>query len=440
MGAAEALQARFRALGDAPALIWRGETTSFAALADDIDAWGARVRGGEVVALVADYTPTAIALFLALLEAGAVVALIGPDFAKERATLFETAEVHTVHTVDGTEVTTETVGHAPRQPLLQELTSAGRAGVVLFSSGSAGRPKAVVHDGARLLAKYATPRRAARTIPFMLFDHIGGLNTLLHTLSSGGTAVIPTDRRPETIARLVAEHRVEVLPTSPTFVNLLLLKDLADYDLSSLHTLAYGAERMPPATLARLKAALPNVRLVQSYGMSEVGILKTESESSESLWVKLGGDGYRTRVRDGLLEIRADTAMLGYLHEASPFTEDGWLRTGDRVEVKGDYVKILGRASDLIIVGGEKVYPAEVEDHLVALDGVIEARVHGEANAITGQAVAATVRLDTGETRGAFRRRMRAALEGRLPAFKIPQRVTVTDAPMHGARFKRSPA
>lgn len=238
----------------------------------------------------------------------------------------------------------------------------------------------------------------------------------------------------------MAEHRVEVLPTSPTFVNLLLLKDLADYDLSSLHTLAYGAERMPPATLARLKAALPNVRLVQSYGMSEVGILKTESESSESLWVKLGGDGYRTRVRDGLLEIRADTAMLGYLHEASPFTEDGWLRTGDRVEVKGDDVKILGRASDLIIVGGEKVYPAEVEDHLVALHGVIEARVHGEANAITGQAVAATVRLDTGETRGAFRRRMRAALEGRLPAFKIPQRVTVTDAPMHGARFKRSPA
>lgn len=438
MTATAGLQARFRALGDAPALIWRDETTTFAELAEAVDSWANRVEPG-VVALVADYSPTAIALFLGLLAKGAVVALIGPDFAKEQSTLLDLAEIERVYRVEGREVALEAAAGEVRHPLLRELRGEGRAGIVLFSSGSSGRPKAVVHDAARLLAKYDTPRRAARTLPFMLFDHIGGLNTLLHTLSSGGAAVLPEDRRPETIAGLVERHRVEVLPTSPTFVNLLLLADVSRFDMSSLHTLAYGAERMPPPTLARLKAALPNVRLVQSYGMSEVGILKTSSESAGSLWVKLGGDGYRTRVKDGLLEIRAATAMLGYLNEESPFTEDGWVKTGDRVEVKGEYFRILGRASDLIIVGGEKVYPAEVEDHLLGLDGVVEAKVRGDANAITGQMVCATVRLSTGEARAAFRKRMRAALQGRLPDFKIPQRVTVTDAPMHGARFKRAP-
>jgi acyl-CoA synthetase (AMP-forming)/AMP-acid ligase II len=152
----------------------------------------------------------------------------------------------------------------------------------------------------------------------------------------------------------------------------------------------------------------------------------------------LGGDGFSTRVRDGLLEIKADSAMLGYLDEASPFTADGWLRTGDRVEVRGDYFRILGRASDLIVVGGEKVYPAEVEDHLLALPGVVEAVVFGEPNALTGQAVVARVRLSPPESRRAFRDRMRPALAGRIAEFKVPVRVEVSDAPLHAAQLERA--
>jgi long-chain acyl-CoA synthetase len=64
---------------------------------------------------------------------------------------------------------------------------------------------------------------------------------------------------------------------------------------------------------------------------------------------------------DGLLEIKAKSAMRGYLNAESPFTPDGWFKTGDAVEVDGEYIKILGRKSELINVGGEKVYPAEVE-------------------------------------------------------------------------------
>lgn len=194
---------------------------------------------------------------------------------------------------------------------------------------------------------------------------------------------------------------------------------------------------MPSSTLERLAAAFPQVELIQNYGLSEVGIMATKSEANDSLWVRLGGDGFQTRVRDGLLEIKAETAMLGYLNEASPFTEDGWLKTGDRVEQKGDFVRVLGRSSDLIIIGGEKVYPAEIEDLIAAMDGVLEVVVSAEQNALTGSIVKVDVRLATEETRAEFRARMTEFLAPKLVAFKIPQKIAITKEPLHNARFKK---
>ena len=248
------------------------------------------------------------------------------------------------------------------------------------------------------------------------------------------------DRVPETICRLIEAHGVQVLPTTPTFLNLLLLSDYRSRDLSSLEIIGYGAERMPASLLARLSVAFPGVRLLQNYGMSEVGIMQTKSESSGSLWVKLGGEGYETRVRDGLLEIRAQTAMVGYLNEDSPFTEDGWLKTGDRVEVKGDYVRVLGRESDIIVIGGEKVYPAEVEDLIALMPGVLEVAVGAQDHAIVGQIVRAEVRLSTDESRSEFRTRMTEFLSDKLAPYKIPQKVKLSTEPLQGARLKKKRA
>src|SRR5919106_3948228 len=108
-----------------------------------------------------------------------------------------------------------------------------------------------------------------------------------------------------------------------------------------------------------------------------------------------------------MLQIRARSAMLGYLNAPSPFTPDGWFPTGDAVDVDGEYLRIRGRQSEIINVGGEKVYPAEVESVLQSMDGVAEITVCGEKNPITGQMVTARVRLTTGETLPEFRKRMR---------------------------------
>ena len=137
--------------------------------------------------------------------------------------------------------------------------------------------------------------------------------------------------------------------------------------------------------------------------------------------MKIGGEGFETRVVDGLLEIKARSAMLGYLNAASPFTDDGWFKTGDRVEVDGEYFRILGRSSEVINVGGSKVDPVEVEDALLQMDGVQSTRwSSARPHDLLGRIVVARVRLAEEEDPATFRSRMRTALGHHAAALQDP--------------------
>jgi acyl-CoA synthetase (AMP-forming)/AMP-acid ligase II len=129
--------------------------------------------------------------------------------------------------------------------------------------------------------------------------------------------------------------------------------------------------------------------------------------------------------------------MLGYLNAPSPFTADGWLPTGDAVDVDGEYLRIRGRRSEIINIGGEKVYPAEVESVVASIEGVKDVTVLGEPHPLTGQIVVARVRLGTSETLSEFRARLRTYCGERLAAFKVPQKVVLVDGALHGERFKK---
>ncbi|MCB0052054.1 MAG: long-chain fatty acid--CoA ligase, partial [Caldilinea sp.] len=314
----------------------------------------------------------------------------------------------------------------------------GDPGLVLFSSGSTGKSKAALHNFGRLLDKFRVERQQMRTVTFLLLDHIGGINTLLYTLSNGGAVISLQDRDPDVVCRAIAEHKAEMLPTSPTFLNLLLMSHAYErYDLSSLRLITYGTEVMPESTLTRMHELFPAVKLQQTYGLSELGILRSKSRDSGSLWVKVGGEGFETKVVDGILWIKAHSAMLGYLNAPSPFDEEGWFNTNDMVEVDGDYIRILGRKTEIINVGGQKVYPAEVESVLLQLDNVTDAVVIGEPHPITGNIVTARVNLAQPEDAQAFRRRMRHFCRDRLASFKVPVKVEIIDDEQFNARYKR---
>src|SRR4029077_13972175 len=178
------------------------------------------------------------------------------------------------------------------------------------------------------------------TINFLLFDHIGGFNTLFYTLANLGTIVVPADRSVAKVCEVVQKHKVELLPTSPSFLNLLLLAEAhKQFDLSSLKLITYGTEVMPERTLKMANDAFPNARFQQTYGLSELGILRSQSAADNSLLVRVGGEGYETRVVNGTLHIRAKSSMLGYLNAPSPFDKDGWFDTGDAVIQEGEFYR-----------------------------------------------------------------------------------------------------
>jgi len=308
----------------------------------------------------------------------------------------------------------------------------------LFSSGTSGVPKGALHDVSQLLSKFERPKRPVSMLAFLLFDHVGGINTMLHALLHGGCLVTMTSHSPDAVAATIEKRRVELLPTSPTFLNLFLLSRADErYDISSLRVISYGTEPMPEFTLSTLRARLPQVKLHQSYGMTELGIPVCKSRSSDSLWMKFDGDDCDYRVRDGILEVRTGTAMLGYINAPSPFTQDGWLVTGDAVEIDGEWFHVLARRSELINVGGQKVVPVEVESVLEEMEGVDEVMVSAEPSPLTGHIVCATVRLSSGELLPEFRRRLRRHCRGRLPRYMVPQKVVLSDRPLQSERHKK---
>ena len=426
------------------ALIWNDQTYTYAWLLGELDRTSAELdaaglRPASVVSIEADFSPRAIAMMLALLERNCVVVPLTDSVRDQKPEFRKIAQVQNVVEIDARDgLKMRSTGMKADHELMIELRDRNHPGLVLFSSGSTGKSKAAVHDIVPMLEKFKVRRQSLRTITFLLFDHIGGFNTLLYSLSNGGCIITVPDRRPETVCDAIERYRVELLPTSPTFLTLLLVTHAyRGRDLSSLKLVTYGTEPMPLNTLQRINEVFPDVRFLQTYGLSEVGILRSKSRSSDSPWVKVGGEGFETRIAEGMLEIKARSAMLGYLNAPSPFTEDGWFKTGDVVEQDGEYIRILGRDSEIINVGGEKVYPAEVESVLESMDGVDEAVVCGEPHPLTGSIVAVRVKLSSDEDLRAYRLRMRAYCKHRLARHKIPQKVEVVSTTMQGSRFKK---
>ncbi|MFQ5467054.1 MAG: long-chain fatty acid--CoA ligase [Kiloniellaceae bacterium] len=432
---------------ETPCLVWRGATVSGTELEARRRAWlrvldEKSLGPGAVVGLKGDYTPDSISLLFALLGRGCVASLV-PASAVVETPYMEDGRIEVLFQFDAAGAWTwEPAPEAPEtpaHPLIAALRARGEAGFTIFSSGSTGHPKAVLHSAERFLAKFDRPGKPFRTLAFLLFDHIAGLDTLFYTLSAGGTLVLPARRDPLSVCRLVHEHRIQVLPASPAFLSLLCLSgDHRDFDLSSLEIITYGSEPMSQQTLDLLCGIFPAARLVQKYGTSEFGAPRARSRGNDSLWLKLKTDELDAKVVDGMLWIRSETAMMGYLNAPSPFDEAGWYCTGDMVEREGEWLPILGRKSDIIVVGGEKVYPQEVEAAVLEMETVEDVLVKGEPHPIMGHIVTAEVRLRGGpRDAAAVRKEVRKHCRERLAPYKIPAKVRIAEGPLTTGRHKK---
>lgn len=426
------------------ALVHCNKVYSYAWLLDRINHYrsllsNSGIREGQVVVLEGDFSPDSVALFLTLIDNNCIIVPVTNTIVSQKNELCKIAQADCVLRVapDGKLEFTKTV-FVSHHDLYQTLRHDQHPGLVLFSSGTTGQVKAAVHDFSRLLRKFKQRRHDLRTLTFLLFDHIGGIDTLFYSLSNGSCVITIEDRSPAAVCRAVQQHQVQVLPVTPTFLNLLLLSETyKEFDLSSLKYITYGTEVMPSATLKAVSRLFPDVVLLQKFGTTEVGTLRSKSESSDSVWVKIGGEGFETRIVEGILHIKAESAMLGYLNAPSPFSEDGWFITGDAVEQKGSYIRFLGRKSEIINVGGVKVYPAEIENIIQQVDNVSEVSVYGEGNAIIGNIVCARVTLSRKEESKHVIARIKNHCLKHLERFKVPMKIQVTSEKLHSERFKK---
>lgn len=436
---------RFKAHSAAPAIIWQGNNLTYGVLLNKYDEAQhflnrQKVERGKVVAVAGDFTPNTIALLLALIENRNIIVPFAYPLKESELVKMDIAEVEFLIEVDlesdnyDMKRTERTSSHN----FFNALRAQDVPGLVLFTSGTSGFPKGAVHNFDKLLVKFQTLRNAMRTVNFLLFDHWGGLNTLFHTLSNCGVVLALRERKPEAVCEFVERYKIELLPVSPSFINLLILSEVyKKYDLSSLQLITYGTEPMPENTLKRAKELFPQVRFQQTYGLIELGVLRSKSKSDDSLWVKIGGEGFELRVVENILQIKADSAMLGYLNADSPFTADGYFITGDLVEQDGEYYKILGRKSELINVGGEKVYPQEVENIIIGFDGITDVTVYSEKHPITGNIVCAKINVENVEDTKQFIKELKHYCKRQLQSYKVPVKINIVEEPLHSTRFKK---
>lgn len=324
--------------------------------------------------------------------------------------------------------------------------------VVIFTSGTEGRPKAVVLSHRGLLSGLQMLLHVTKRLPHQLegvamdiglhtgpLFHIGGVQTLLRAVTIGGTLVMPRNKfDPAEALELIERYSVTRWSAVPTMVSRLLEHpDVHVRTLNSLRSLTVGGAPVHAELLSRIRTGLPGIepRVATGYGLSENGGQATAASGAETA-ERPGSSGkplpcveirflQRDGLPDGEILLRAPTQMSGYYANASsPIDEEGWLHTGDLGRLDdGGHLWITGRCKDVIIRGGENIAPVSVERALMEIDGIAEVVVFGMPHADLGEEVMAIV-VDP-QKRSA--EQLRELLKGKLSSFAIPSRWQIGD-------------
>ncbi len=405
-----------------------------------------RVSPGDVIALSGDYTFKNISLFLALYLNKNIIVPISEVITEPQVKKLELVSPKVLFSQEKGEINAQVLTQASveEHPLLVDFKKEGHAGLILFSSGTTGSPKVMLHNLDGLFDKhFGKQGKEIRILLFLLFDHIAGIDTLIRGLSVGATLVIPPSRQAFPVCQTIEQHKVKVLPVSPTFLNLLYLSGALDScDLSSLKIIAFGAEAMPDYLLSLLKQKSPSVCFQQKFGTSETNAITIKNKPGNELYFKIVDPDVENKVLDGELWIRSKHAIKGYIQsQDETFTPDGWFKTGDLVSLDEEgYLRIVGRKKEMINVGGEKVLPSEVENVVLQLPQVDDCIAYGAPNMINGESVALDVILNheySNLKRSEVKLLVQEACRKQLDMHKVPTRVSIKEAFDYGTRFKK---
>ena len=433
----------------------------------------AGVTAGDRVAVMVSNSADAIRALLAIVRMGAVVVPIGTR-SREAELSYIFADAEPAAVIYGPEFISELPLQGPPSharidvsgEVWQRALSGGGEPVsdphideeqlfgILYTSGTTGKPKGamlthlnIVHSCLHWREAFALSDNE-QTLLCVPWAHVSGLGgAVMPFLQVGGTLVVAGEFKRRAALELASTERITHALMVPAMYGLCLLEpDLADFDLSAWRIAAYGGAPMPEPTIARFAEIFPDLAMCNCYGATETSSPATimppgeGTAHSDSIGkVVTCGD---IRVideqgrevapgEDGELWIGGPMVVPGYWRNpvatAASFVGGYW-KSGDIGSVDADgFVRIADRKKDMIIRGGFKVYPAEVESVVAGLEGVVEAAVVGCPDELLGEGVVAFVSADPGRI---SERQVRDWCAARLSDYKVPGTVVVQTAPL----------
>jgi long-chain acyl-CoA synthetase len=436
---------------DSTALIWRNRVTTYGELCANV----ARFRGGlaasgvsagDRVALMLGNSPHFVVAYLATVGLGAVAVPLnpaspGPELGSELAAVrarvvivdkfgaanwagVDRSSVPTIELVvcadpvsvgDGDNVVSFDDLLAA-SPLDTVEVDAGDVAALMFTSGTAGAPRAAMLTHGNLQSNLDQSRSAdghinASDVIYGVLPlfHIFGLNVVLGLgLYVGATIVLVQRFDPATAVQTIGDRGVTVIPGAPAlWAAFAHFDDLAPDTFATVRLALSGASRLP-ISVARAMQERFDIEIREGYGLTEASPIVTTStgvtprfgsvgRALAGVEIRLVNDNGEALVGDvGEVLVRGDNVFVGYYDDAEAtagvLDPDGWLHTGDMATTDDDgYLYLVDRSKDLIIVSGFNVFPAEVEEMLMMHPDVVEAAVVGVAHPHTGEAVKAYV-------------------------------------------------
>jgi acyl-CoA synthetase (AMP-forming)/AMP-acid ligase II len=404
------------------------------------EKYGERVRGYRVILMLQN--PVELIENLVALDGNAeVITLVPADTT--------TKNLNSILKSSGCNLVVGGVGHNIIEPLIQVeslpcFNAKPHIQVVmgeekkttwqLVTSGTTGAPKIVAHTLESLCRTVrGCNNDGMRARWGLLYDHtrFAGVQVILQSILSGSTLIATdsSDTLSNRIAALALQGCTHLSATPTLWRNILMIPGSATLPL---YQITLGGEIADNRILAALRGGYTNSYVTHIYASTEAGVgfsVKDGLAGFPVTFLESPPAGIALRIRSGCLQIRNTRLTSTYVGTSDKFCdEEGWIETGDSVEITNERVYFLGRASGIINVGGSKVYPEEIERLLIMNPVIRSARVSGRRSSVVGTVVVADIIPAFPPVDAAlFRAEIRSYLQPKIPSFKVPQIINIVD-------------
>ena len=337
----------------------------------------------------------------------------------------------------------EQVAQTQKTNTVPELERVDESYFLVRTSGSSSKKfKLVLHSTSLFLNKYQMiGKHFEKTFAFSPAESVAGIETLLEVIAHDLVLVSSVgDLAPSKVSELIRNNAVDYFQTTPTFMNLMILTGQVEANnLKGLKKIAYGSEPSQQFVTNTFREKLPNIELVHTYGMSEIGILKTITDRNDPSRFRFDPRFIDYKVVDGILEVRSMTKMIKYLNFEEPNNSMGetWFNTSDQVIVEEDFLRILGRSGDLINVGGRKFFPSEIENLIRDLEDVKDITITTEKNEMIGTVIIANIVIEAEVDEMDFRMKFKNFCQEKIISYMHPHKIKIKREIEISPRFKK---